>query len=356
MKMILFLLIIFLTLLTMSCTKSQELADGTPLIKAGNFKHTPGPNPAIICGKDGEWDDRALESGDCFKDGDTYYWYYHAFDQPSLEACNYQIGVASSKDPLGPWIRHNENPIVKFGKKNFESRWVACPMVVKEGDIYYMFYSSCDDDWRETICLATAKNPLGPWKKYEKNPIINSDRFGYIGGVVKFNGKYMLYATWPDEIQGDYGRMYLATADKPEGPWVEHPDPVFDEGQKGDWDEGAFSEFEVLNYNGLLHAFYGACKINSGRTESIGYAWSQDGIKWTRFEGNPIATIDKVPNAAAFAEVHAVIEYPKIYLYHTLRYFEKVDWYPEDWCGTSSDIVCLDVEDLGIQVIEISEK
>ena len=51
MKMILFLLTISLTLFTMSCTKSEELAESTPLIKAGNFKHIPGPNPAIICGK-----------------------------------------------------------------------------------------------------------------------------------------------------------------------------------------------------------------------------------------------------------------------------------------------------------------
>lgn len=350
----LFLLIIIGIFLS-GCARAPVLSDGSPILEEGNFEHFPGPNPALICGEDGTWDDRALESADCFSDNGTYYWYYHAFDQPSLVECYYQIGVATATNPLGPWKRYSGNPILKSSEKSWENRWVACPMVIKESDTYYMFYSSADMYWRERICLATAKHPLGPWKKYSGNPIIDDENFGYIGGVVKFKGKFLLYATNPNEIQGDYGRLYLATADLPRGPWKLHPTAVFGEGPKGAWDEGAFSEFEVLNHNGMLHAFYGACKINSGRTESIGYAYSTDGINWTRFEGNPVAKIDKVPNASAFAEVHAVIEHPKIYLYHTLRYFKCPDWYPPEWCGTDSEEVCLDVEDLGIQVLEVKE-
>ena len=354
MKAILSILFVILSLFLSGCAKAPVLSAGTPLLQEGNFVHIPGPNPALICGKEGTWDDRALESADCFTDDGRYYWYYHAFDQKSLNECYYQIGVATATNPLGPWTRYSGNPILQSSKNSWEKRWVACPMVIKEGDTYYMFYSSADPDWRERICLATAKHPLGPWKKYSGNPIIDHENFGYIGGVVKFNGKYFLYATNPDEIQGDYGRMYLATADAPQGPWKLHPTPVFGEGPKGSWDEGAFSEFEVLCFDGMFHAFYGACKIDSDRTESIGYAYSTDGLNWTRFEGNPVATIDKVPNASAFAEVHAVIEYPKIYLYHTLRYFDGPKWYPAQWCGTASQDVCLDVEDLGIQVLEIA--
>ena len=271
MKGKLLVLFVLLSLIFCGCAREQTLSAKGPLLQEGNYVHIPGPNPAIICGQEGSWDDRTLESSDCFKDNDTYYWYYHAFDQPSLQECYYRLGVATAPTPLGPWTRYSGNPILEKSKKSWEDRWVACAMVIKAGDTYYMFYNSSDIDWVYRICLATAKHPLGPWKKYQGNPIIDHENFGYIGGVVKYKGKFLLYATNPNEIQGDYGRMYLATADAPEGPWKTHPEPVFGEGKKGAWDEGAFSEFEVLNYNGMLHAFYGACKIDSGRTESIGW-------------------------------------------------------------------------------------
>ena len=42
--------------------------------------------------------------------------------------------------------------------------------------------------------------------------------------------------------------------------------------------------------------------------ESIGYASSRDGINWTKYSGNPVATREAEPNAAAYAEVHAIVE------------------------------------------------
>jgi hypothetical protein len=329
----------------------------SPLLQPGNFVHISGPNPAMTVGEEGAWDDRALESGDCFKDKDTYYWYYHAFNREGLKECTYKIGVATAQKPLGPWKRHNGNPLLQASDNEWESRWVACPFVIKDGGKYFMFYSSSDMDWRSSTNLAIADSPLGPWERYTGNPTMNREtftEFGYVGSVVKHDGKYLLHATNPDEMQGDYGRLYLATADVPEGPWTAHADPVLREGPAGSWDEGGFSEFGVLHFNGLFHAFYGSCMKKSDRTESIGYAYSADGVNWARYKENPAASIANVPNASAFAEVHAIIEFPKLYLYHTLRYFKCPDWYPPEWCGTDSAKVCLDVEDLGIQVLEIT--
>ena len=80
--------------------------------------------------------------------------------------------------------------------------------------------------------------------------------------------------------------------------------------------------------------------------ESIGYAWSEDGFVWTKFEGNPVVPYASVPNCAAMAEVHAIIEYPRVYCYHTLRYLEcpegeNPEWFDGGW-----------IEHLGIQVLE----
>ena len=56
------------------------------------------------------------------------------------------------------------------------------PTVFKRNGIYYMFYSC--NDFRNidyAVGYATAKSPMGPWKKYERNPVINRDLIGIYG-------------------------------------------------------------------------------------------------------------------------------------------------------------------------------
>ena len=63
-----------------------------------------GPNPAIVPGSEKSWDGDVLEACDIFKDGHTYYWYYHAIGKDKKRWPKaYRIGVATAPTPLGPW-------------------------------------------------------------------------------------------------------------------------------------------------------------------------------------------------------------------------------------------------------------
>jgi len=336
-------------------TGEKMMQLNTPLFEPGNFVHIPHPNPAIITGKPGSWDDRACESGDIFKEKDTYYWYYHANKHPITDFGNYQIGVCTSQSPTGPWIRSKDNPILKLAENDWERDCVACPHVIKERNTYYMFYNGSivhmpdlnEDCWTG---IATANNPLGPWEKYENNPILKSEKVRYIGGILKVDSKYYMYASNFDEIQSDYGRMYMATADSITGPWFVRDTPVLTEGKKGSWDEAGFSEAKVFHCNGMFHMLYGGSCFTGVREEiceSIGYAYSLDGMNWIKFPGNPLIPYQHIPNCSAMAEVHALLEPPYIYCYHTLRYLECPEgeikeWFDEKW-----------IEHLGIQVLEL---
>jgi len=171
------------------------------------------------------------------------------------------------------------------------------------------------------IGLAYASHPEGPWEKYENNPVFED--FGYLGGVVKVNGKYHMYNEYPISASSpDEGPFALATAEKPEGPWEKYEDnPVLPAGDWGAWDDGGYSEAGVLHHDGVFHIFYGGTKWM--KLESIGYTYSLDGYDFVKHSGNPVAPRERNPDASAFAEVHALWEPPFYYVYHTLRYISK---------------------------------
>ncbi len=327
-------------------TTARAAEPRNALLEPGTLIQIPGPNPIVTPGPEGSWDGEIVEASDAFKDFGTYYLYYHGNG-----GRGYQLGVATASHPLGPFKKHGDKPLLMLGPKgSWDDLHVACAMILKERtDRYLMWYSGLGRSQQHRkwgIGLATAESPLGPWKKHPANPII--DHFGYVGGVVKVDGKYRLYTAHPIGSTGsDYSPMALATAEQPEGPYAKYPgNPVLKQGEWGEWDDGGFSEAEVFYHSGVYHMFYGGAKLYRPRIatrESIGYAYSFDGRNFIKHGRNPIATRQAEPNAAAYAEVHGIIEPPFIYLYHTLRY--KRPWRKrfEEQFPT--------VEDLGVQVL-----
>jgi hypothetical protein len=314
------------------------------------FVHILGPSPAIVPGEPQAWDGWILESCDIFKDEFTYYWYYHARGDPQLYPNGYRVGVATAPTPLGPWTRYEGNPILDYGgPDSWDARSVDCVCVMKEGayDLpeqksrYYMWYSAAGPTGRH-IGLATASSPLGPWQKYEGNPVIRD--FGYLCSVVKVNGKFHMYAQYPVAVT-DQGPFCVATADRPEGPWTKYEgNPIVRPGDWGAWDDGGYSEAGVRYDDGVFHWFYGGTKTQ--KLESIGYAYSFDGFHFVKYSGNPIIPLQRVPDASGFAEVKHLIEPPFVYLYHTLRYASR-QWRQREqrreWA----------TEHLGIQVLSL---
>ena len=303
------------------------------LLEPGNFVLDTQFNPSISRGGS-TWDSEMMESGDLFYDEGIYYWYYHA-EGPGYND-SYAIGLATSASPTGPWERRAA-PVVP-ATESYETEYSACAYVFKVDETYYMYYTANTLEDEMSLCFATATNPVGPWTKHDPLATL----VHYVGGVVEVDGTWYLFYSRPSEIQDDYGRMYVATADHPEGPWTFHPEPVLSEGPKGSWDEGGFSEAEVSYYNGSFHIFYGGGDLRRKRImvkESIGYAYSTDGYHFTKYSENPVVPRALIKDAGALAEVHFLIQYPKIYLVYTYRHdnprFE---------------------EDLGMTVITISDE
>ena len=342
---------VFVITATLMCGSlcDAESTQRNDLLENGIFIQIPGPNPLLLTGIDGAWDSEIIETADAIKDLGKYYMFYHGIgNNKNYPGKGYQMGVSVSDNPLGPFKKYGDRPILEAGPDgSWDSRHAACGMILKEGlDKYYMWYSGYGGSTWD-IGLATADNILGPWKKHPGNPIMKN--FGYVGGVVKVEGKYYMYNEHPIGATGDdYGPLSVATASSPEGPWIEwEGNPAMLQGEWGEWDDGGISEAEVIYHSGVFHMFYGGSKLFTPRIatrECIGYAYSFDGLHFKKYGLNPIVTRMANPNAASFSEIHAIFEPPFIYLYHTLRYNEP--WQYGDKKRTPPGD-----EDLGVQVL-----
>jgi hypothetical protein len=159
------------------------------------FLQIPGPNPIIVRGGKGAWDEDVIEACDVLKDFETYYFYYHGVpkDQTKWGVLGYRVGLATASHPLGPWFKYGDHPVLDLGPKgSWEDKHVASAFVLKEKPgKFVMWYSGAGQSTPWSIGIATASKPEGPWLKYERNPVIPD--FGYVGGVVKLNGTYYLY-------------------------------------------------------------------------------------------------------------------------------------------------------------------
>lgn len=315
------------------------------------FTQIPGPNPLLVPGEPGSWDDGMLEMCDILKDNGKYYLYYHATGAGQ----SYRIGVAVSDSPLGPFVKYGDKPILDLTTFGHSSNdlYIACGTVFKEAENkYYLFYSlqQSDDQLNYYIGMATANNPLGPWTKYEKNPVMKN--FGYVGGITKKDGKYYMYNEYPTKVQAsDYGHISVAVADSIEGPWEPIKDaPVLSVESWGTWDDGGYSECNAYYDGNLFHMFYGGAKTDPYRLssrESIGYAYSVDGFHFTKYTRNPVAHREAVAFGGAMAECCFLADYPYIYIYHTLRYSES--WHESEKKKYPN------VEHIGVQVLSVAD-
>lgn len=336
--------------------KAQNVAPTKNIFAEQPLRHILGPSPAITPSSDeSAVDSYILESCDILKDNDgKYYWYYHAQSKDKKRwPDGYRICVAIADNPLGPWIKYENNPVLDHGPKgSWDFGSVDCVTILKSGayDIatgdqkYYMFFDGDNGEDDRHIGFATADNPLGPWKKYENNPIVKD--FGYLSTVNRIEGKFYMHAQHPVSVE-DQGPFKIATADQIEGPWTKHEgNPVMTPGDWGAWDDGGYSEARVRYHEGIYHCVYGGTK--TPKIEALGYAYSFDGIHWNKYTANPVVPLGRVPDGSGFAETHCLIEGSNIYVYHTLRYFTG-----EGTARGLGSVPEWETEDLAVQVLTI---
>ena len=129
-------------------------------------------NPLLTVGDPGSWDDDQVFGAMVLKDGDIYKMWYSGEGSGMTDGA-VGIGYATSPDGI-EWTKDTDhNPVLEPGPDTWDGMEVYSPYVIKEVDgTYKMWYSGCDGSV-EQIGYATSPDGIN-WTKYAHNPVLDT--------------------------------------------------------------------------------------------------------------------------------------------------------------------------------------
>lgn len=177
--------------------------------------------------------------------------------------------------PASPtmWLKYSQNPVLDIGPPgSFDSNRIVSSAIVRSDGKYYLYYNG-DAGLGQKIGLATSSDGMS-FAKYAANPVLDA---GFSPSVVKDGPAFKMWYI------GDGGLCHATSADGKV--WTQHPDnPVLTNGSAGSWD-ARFSCVNVMKDGDVYKMWYSA---GNGDDIRIGHATSTDGLRWTRYAGNPV--------------------------------------------------------------------
>lgn len=262
-----------------------------------------GANPVLCAGPSGEWDDQRLGISSVLFDGSSYQMWYTA---DSVGGYINNIGYATSADGI-TWTKYDDpstpdqpfaesDPVLSPGAPgSWDDDRVAMPCVILIDTVYHMWYMGADNPDPNAGAIGHAISIDGiTWEKDENNPVLNvgppgswEDEWVWDPCVV-FDGNayHMWYYAW-NGIGGinDQVQIGHATAPHPDSVWTKDPDNPVLSWENGRWDYPRVQAPSVIYDGNIFHMWYSAGKTLEYR---IGYATSEDGSQWTKYQANPV--------------------------------------------------------------------
>jgi len=120
-------------------------------------------NPVLPVGSNGSWDEQEANAPAVIKDGGLYKMWYTGCDA-LYEECS--VGFAASLNEHD-WVKHPGNPVLMGAPGEWDEGFIGWPAVLKNGDMFEMWYSS-----NGKIGRATSSNGVF-WTKDANNPVLS---------------------------------------------------------------------------------------------------------------------------------------------------------------------------------------
>ncbi|MFC1755629.1 LamG-like jellyroll fold domain-containing protein, partial [Thermoproteota archaeon] len=221
------------------------------------------------------------------KEGGVYKMWFTGYGGSPAK---YRIGFANSTDGI-EWTKYAGNPVIDVGADTtWDDYYVFPGNVVKEDGVYKMWYSGHDSSYY-AIGFANSTDGIN-WNKYASNPVMSRTSSSWHSGgvvhpyVIKEGGVYKMWYAGSDGTNW----IGIGFANSTDGlTWNEYAgNPVMRISDAGEWDDFHTYGPSVIKDGDVYRMWYAG---NTGSNLRIGYAVSDDGLSWTKYEDNPVIDI-----------------------------------------------------------------
>lgn len=121
---------------------------------------------------------RSISTPDVLEWKGKYYLYYQAFSEISgKRGDDCPVALSWADSPDGPWTTVNKVIVENGPKDTWDQYSIHDPQPIVYKDKIYLYYKSdytSDNGTIRSTGLAMSDDPLGPFVKYEKNPVMSS--------------------------------------------------------------------------------------------------------------------------------------------------------------------------------------
>lgn len=258
-----------------------------------NWTRDDTNNPILECGPSGAWDELYVQHSSVVFDGSMYHMWYCA---KSAITDNWAIGHATSPDEIS-WVKDTLNPVLTggpFGSWDYDE--VVNPSVLYDGSNFHMWYTGGHNGWYYKIGYAWSSDAV-TWLKYNdttttnilyanSDPVLTVGSAGWDENIVEApfvileaNSYIMWYRGANNSLASGIGRATSSDGIN----WMKDSknNPVLTPGSASTWEKGFLRLGSVVFDNTTYHLFYYAGDLYMDFR--IGYASSQDGINWTKY-------------------------------------------------------------------------
>nr|NQU91996.1 tetratricopeptide repeat protein [Bacteroidota bacterium] len=204
-------------------------------------------------------------------------------------------GLTPFSNAQTTWYKYPGNPVIEPKTSEDWDYTIIPKVVIFDQDQYQMWYKGWNSN--NVAYGYTTSNDGIKWIKDENNPLeftCESESWDTWIGSIDIIKKDSMFYMWYTAGSKEYNTGWIGYAFSADGlKWTKHPEPVLMPTKDVKWEAWGFGGPRVIYDGKRYHMWYNGIAGGIPVIGRVGYATSDDGIVWQKHPANPVLDVGK---------------------------------------------------------------